>query len=211
MPHTPIKPKTIVKTSEEALAETLGVKHTESLGSYVVKPSSTHFATQAATEQILLILRRHPITQLLWVIMALVITALPFFIFPFLRDVFAELEIPDSYLLVVTLSWYLATFAFILTNFVLWYFNVNILTDRRVLDIDFPSLLIQEVSGTHIEQIEDVTFKQIGVFSSIFNFGDVFVQTAGPDSNIEFLQVPHPKNVARIVLELMGHVNNGSD
>lgn len=211
MPTTPIKFKTAVKTSEEALAETLGTHHTESLGSYVVKPQSIHFATQAATEEILLVLRRHPITQLVWIIMAFTLIVLPFFILPFLQNVFTELEVPNSFLLIVTLFWYLATFAFILTNFVLWYFNVNIVTDRRVLDIDFPSLLIQEVSGTHIEQIEDVTFKQIGVFSSIFNFGDVFVQTAGPDSNIEFLQVPNPKNIARIVLELMGQVKNGSD
>ena len=211
MPTIPTKPKTVVKSSEEALTESLGQKHSEALGSYVVKPHSIHFATQATTEQILLILRRHPITQLLWILMAAVLTILPIIFFPFLTDVFVDLDIPGSYQLVLVLFWYLAAFAFILTNFILWYFNVNIVTDRRVLDIDFPSLLIQEVSGTHIEQIEDVTYNQIGVFSSIFNYGDVFVQTAGPDSNIEFLQVPHPKNVARIILELMGKVQNGSD
>lgn len=189
----------------------LGPKNIKSLGSYVVRPASVHFATQAETEEILLILRRHPITQLLWILMAAVLIILPLFTFPFLRDVFADLQIPGSYQIVLVLFWYLATFAFILTNFVLWYFNVNIVTDRRVIDIDFPSLLVEEVSGTHIEQIEDVTFQQIGVLSTIFNYGDVFVQTAGPDTNIEFLQIPNPKNVARIILELMGRGGNGSD
>jgi hypothetical protein len=196
------RPSTVKSSAK--LAPNLGPQHTESMGSYVVKPNGVHFATQAETEQILLILRRHPITQLLWILFAAVLILFPPLILPFLQDVFADLQIPGSYQVVITLFWYLATFAFILTNFVLWYFNVNIVTDQRVLDIDFPSLLIQDVSGTHIEQIEDVTFQQIGVFSSIFNYGNVFVQTAGPTSNIEFLQVPNPKNVSRIILDLMG-------
>ena len=210
MPNPTNKP-TAPTLTRAALARDLGSHRTENGGSYVVLPQSVHFATQAASEQIFLILRRHPITQLFWIIMAGVLILLPILTFPFLQDVFIDLDIPGRYQLALVLFWYLATFAFILTNFVLWYFNVNIITDQRVLDIDFPSLLIQDVSGTLIEQIEDVTFQQIGVFSSIFNYGNVFVQTAGPTPNIEFLQVPQPKNVARIILDLMGRSQNGSD
>lgn len=181
----------------------------EMFGSFVTRPQGVHFATQAASEQILLILRRHPITQLSWLIFAAFLVLLPPFFLPTLIEVFSDLLIPSSYQIVLIGFWYLATFAFILTNFVLWYFNVNIVTNRRVLDIDFPSLLIQEVSGTHIEQIEDVTYQQIGVFAALFDYGNVFVETAGPTPNIEFLQIPHPKNAARIILDLMGKDRNG--
>lgn len=177
-----------------------------SLGAFVVQPQGMHFATQAANEQILLVLRQHPITQLPWILMAIVLIVAPFIATPFISDAFSSLSVPVSYQIVITSFWYLATFAFILSNFVLWYFNVNIITNQRVLDIDFPSLLIQEVSGTHIEQIEDVEYRQIGAIAGLFDYGDVFVQTAGPETNIEFLHVPHPKQAVKLILDLMGQV-----
>jgi hypothetical protein len=195
----------------EALSQDLGPSNTKTMGSYVIKPNGIHFATQSSSEEIFLVLRRHPITQVLWILFAGLLIILPILFTPFLSQVFTDLEIPRSFELILTLFWYLATFAFILTNFVLWYFNVNIITNTRVLDIDFPSLLVQEVTGTHIEQIEDVTYKRIGVLATILDYGDVYVQTAGPETNIEFLQVPRPKQIVKVILDLMGQVSNGPD
>ncbi len=192
-----------------SLDEDLGPQTTAVFGSYVVRPQSTHFATQGSSETILLILRRHPITQLLWILLAAILVILPLFFTPYLSNIFADLRIPPSYLLVLNLFWYLVTFAFILTNFVLWYFNVNIITNKRVLDVDFPSLLIQEVNGTLIPQIEDTTYRRIGVLATLFDYGNVYVQTAGTTANIEFLQVPHPRQTVKIILDLMGDAQNG--
>lgn len=196
-------------TTNSSTKSVIQPSQSSTMGAFCINPKGVHFATQASTEHILLILRRHPITQLLWILFAAVLIIIPLLVTPLLSQVFVELQIPSSYQLVVTLFWYLATFAFILTNFVLWYFNVNIVTNTRVLDIDFPSLLVQEVTGTHVEQIEDVTYQTIGVLSAIFNYGNVYVQTAGPQENIEFLQVPQPKEAVNIILDLMGSKLNG--
>lgn len=174
------------------------------MGAYVVRPKGVHFATQAPAEQILLILRRHPITQVSWILFAGVLILIPLVVFPFLTQLLSDFNIPRSFQLIFALFWYLVTFAFILINFTLWYFNVNIVTNQRVLDIDFPSILIQEVSGTHIKQIEEVTYKRVGVLATLFDYGDVYVQTAGADPNIEFLQVPRPREIVRVILDLIG-------
>jgi hypothetical protein len=209
-PKTPTQPANL-PSAGESLEQNPGSKQTASLGAFVVQPTQMHFATQSPQEQILLVLRRHPITQVGWIFFGAILIVLPIIFYPVIATTFVELAIPPSYQLVMISFWYLATFAFILTNFVLWYFNVNIITTRRVLDIDFPSLLIQEVTGTHIEQIEDVTYQRIGVLATLADFGNVFVQTAGAQPNIEFLQVPRPRQVVRVILDLMGKVSNGSD
>jgi len=79
-------------------------------------------------------------------------------------------------------------------------------TNERVVDIDFAYLLVQEVSATRITQIEDVTYRRIGVLATLFDYGNVFVQTAGTEANIEFLGIPQPKRVAQILIDLLGQV-----
>ncbi len=50
--------------------------------------------------------------------------------------------------------------------------------------------------------MEDVTAKSGGFFASIFNFGNVFVQTAGTEVNLEFHNIPRPAEVTRIINSL---------
>ena len=53
-----------------------------------------------------------------------------------------------------------------------------------------------------MEKIEDVTYKQSGFIRSLFNYGDVHVQTAGEEENIEYDRVPRPAKVAEIINDI---------
>lgn len=174
------------------------------LSAFLVRPLGVRFAAQEEKEEIILLLRRHPITNLPWIFLLILLLIAPPFLFPTL----AFLKIIPSLLgnlkLIATIFWYLACFGFFLVNFLLWYFNVNLITNKRIIDIDFPYLLYQETTATRLTQVEDVTYKIGGVIRTIFNFGDVFVHTAGPEQNIEFLEVPRPAEVTKKIVELMG-------
>lgn len=175
------------------------------MASFVDHPVDVAFADQETDEQIILFLRRHPITNIGWILSALFLTAAPIFIFPLLAEInLIPFDFPPAYGFIFTLFWYLGTFAFILMKFIFWYYNVNIVTNKRVVDIDFIYLLYREITGTRITQIEDVTSKVGGFLRSIFDYGDVFVQTAGTEPNIEFLSVPHPSRVVKTINNLMG-------
>ena len=76
-------------------------------------------------------------------------------------------------------------------------------TDERIIDIDFHSVLYKEVTIAMLKKIEDVTSKAGGFFSSLFDYGNVFVQTAGTEANIEFMNVPKPSQVAKIINQLL--------
>ena len=181
------------------------------MGSFQTKPSHVFFASQEPQEIVILLLRKHPITQVGWLILAVLIALLPVFFGPYLLNFLTDIGIPFGYYVVSISFWYLATFAFIYSNFILWYYDINIVTNQRVLDIDFASLLIQEVNATRIEQIEQVTFRSIGVLASLFDYGDVFVETAGAEVNIEFLSVPKPRQVVKLLVDLMAEKDEGNN
>lgn len=93
--------------------------------------------------------------------------------------------------------------SYIWFNFISWYFNVGIITNERIIDVDFHAVIYKEVTETILPKVEDVTAKSGGFFSAIFNYGNVFVQTAGTEANIEFHNVPKPAEVTKIINDLV--------
>lgn len=178
---------------------------TDLLGAFITAPKKVFFATQGPGEIIILYLRQHPITQIPRILLTIILVIAPPFLFPLL-GIFFPFELPLSYQLVFTILWYMVVFAYVYVSFILWYYNVNLVTNMRIVDIDFVYLLTQEVSATRIAQVEDVTYQRIGVWATIFNYGNVLIQTAGTEANIEFLRVPDPKRIAQTIIRLMGSV-----
>ena len=89
-----------------------------------------------------------------------------------------------------------------LVAFLIWlfyYLNVQIITDRRIVDIDQVGLFHHEVSELHIENIEDVTSEVSGVLGTVFNYGDVYVQTAASIERFEFSDVPNPGSINKLI------------
>jgi len=163
------------------------------------KPQNLSFSSQQKNEQILLLLRRHPITQIGWIVIAAVMLAAPL-IFGFIP--FFDFLIP-KYQVAGVIGWYLLTLGFILQSFLTWFFNVNIITDERIIDVDFYNLLHRDVSAAKIDNIEDVTEVTGGTLQSIFDFGSVVIQTAGTQQKLEFEDIPQPAKVTRLLNELI--------
>ena len=60
----------------------------------------------------------------------------------------------------------------------------------------------REISECNIDQIQDVTVRVGGVLRTLFRFGDVYIQTASENPQIEFEAVPNPDGVSKILREL---------
>jgi len=145
------------------------------------------------------------VTNVPWLLISFILLITPIIIFPLIS--FATILpsfVPASFVTFLILVWYLLTFSFILTQFLLWYFNVWIVTSERVVDIDFSNLIYKSISETRISKIEDITEKTGGFIRSVFDYGDVFIQTAGTAEYFIFYAVPHPGEVVRTINELMG-------
>lgn len=189
----------VKKEVKEMLAETLVKKEKKSyLSSYLRNPKGINFEMKDKEEKIELLLRMHPITNIGWILVAIVMFFAPFIVKQF--PIFDFL--PQNYQFIVSLGWYLIILSFVLENFLTWYFNVYIITDERIIDVDFYNLIYKDVSEADIEKIQDVSYRMGGVVRTLFNYGDVFMQTAAEKPNFEFLAVPKPDRVVKLLQEL---------
>lgn len=174
------------------------------LSSYIYKPIGVRFQTQGDDEEIILLLRAHWITNVLWLLFSFILIITPVILFP---AVFASgllpFVLPSNILTFIILVWYLLTFSFMMVKFLLWYFTVSIVTNERIVDIDYINILNKKFSETTISRIEDVTLREGGLVMAIFDFGDVIVQTAGTEVQFVFGDVPHPEQVVKIINGLM--------
>ncbi len=102
----------------------------------------------------------------------------------------------------ITSAYFLLLVPFLTVAFIDFYYDIHIVTDQRVIDIDQNALFARDVSTLSLDQVQDATARNKGVLSNIFNFGDVVIQTSGAQQFFEFHNVLHPTEIATIVLDL---------
>ena len=150
-------------------------------------------------EEVILFLRQHPIVMLPWLILSVFMFTLPS-IFSFFPPYAA---LPVTYQFVMSLIWYLFVFGFSLSKFMSWFFNIYIVTDERVVDVDFVNILFRKISIAKIDEIQDVNITASGAFETFFGYGNVFIQTAAEISEFDFLAIPKPDQVGKILNQLI--------
>jgi len=94
-------------------------------------------------------------------------------------------------------------FNMLLEVFVKWFYTIHIITDERVVDVDFVNMLYHKYSEAQLEHIEDVSHKVSGLLGSIFDFGTVYIQTAGARPEIAFEDIPRPRDAQDILHDLI--------
>jgi len=168
------------------------------LSSFIYHPKDANFLNKDTEEKVVLVLRKHPITNVSWILMAIVMLFAPGVLgyFPILDF------LPERFRFIAVIIWYLVTTAFVFEKFLTWFFNVNIITDERVFDVDFVHLTYREMTDANIDQIQDVTVRMGSVIRTVANYGDVIIQTAAEIPQIEFIAIPKPDKVAKILREL---------
>lgn len=182
--------------------------------SFLVKPKGFNFEDCEDCEEVLLVLRPHWFTNVKWVLIALALFFAPGIlglVFADTSSIFGVDIFPGTYKFIATLFWYLFVFIFIFENFLSWYFDVYIVTDRRVIDIHFNNLLDKKTSEANIEVIQDVTSRVAGISQTIFNYGDIKIQTAGAVDEIYFHKVPNPGRVSEVIQELREEIKKSQE
>lgn len=188
------------KEEQEAQVEVSNLvgRSRTTLGSFVAQPKSINFDGQHKKEKIILLVRRHWILNLPWMLSAAMLAVFPLALTQTNALSLIPLEVFNAALLI----WYLLVTAVIIEGFLTWLFNVGIITNERVLDIDFSSLLFQRTSDAQIDKIQDVTVETGGFIRTILGFGSIYIQTAGEKQEIEFTDIPSPQVVAMILKKL---------
>lgn len=111
-------------------------------------------------------------------------------------------SLPAYYLILIT--WF----------FIVWldfYLDVGIVTSERVIDIDQQGLFKRNIAELDTQMVQDVTSDKRGVLQTIFDFGNVIIQTAGERPNFEFKGVPHPERMVAQVRNAVGGRDESPD
>ena len=175
--------------------------------SFQRKPLHIRFETQEPKETVELFLRQHPIVNVPWIALAILLVLAPTIAFPLIFRAL-PFPLPVGYMVVATAFWYLATFGFVLTNFLHWFFNIYIVTNERIIDIDFKFLLYKHFSEAELHKIQDISFTSSGLGATLFNYGNVNIETAGETPTLEFEIVPHPQKVVETIRDLSERIQN---
>ncbi|EKD80332.1 MAG: hypothetical protein ACD_40C00133G0002 [uncultured bacterium] len=162
-------------------------------------PAQVGFETQDDGETVVLFIRQHPIVNVGWVLLAIVMLTLPsvFGFFP------PYALLPMGYQFVVSLGWYLFVSGFALAKFMGWFFNIYMVTDERIVDVDFKNIFFRRISTAKIEEIQDLSIQSSGALETFFGYGSVFIQTAAEVPEFEFLAIPKPDKVGKIINQMI--------
>jgi membrane protein YdbS with pleckstrin-like domain len=76
-----------------------------------------------------------------------------------------------------------------------------VVTDKNITQVIQAGLFNRKVSQLTMANVEDVTAEQRGIFSTLFDFGNLRVETAGEQANFVFGYCPRPGYYAKIILE----------
>lgn len=204
-PAKQITPKTTVNkvSKKQFIASNEPPTLMRPLTAFAVNPQGLRFETQEEQEVVILFLRQHFIINVPWILITILLLIAPTVIFPKLFSVLSlNFSLPTGYFLIGTMFWYLVTFGFALASFIGWFFNIYIVTDERIVDIDFFYLLYKKFSQAELTKIQDISYTSGGIVAALFNYGNVTIETAGEAPNLIFELVPFPERVVETIRAL---------
>lgn len=78
--------------------------------------------------------------------------------------------------------------------------SLLVVTDKNLIQITQQGLFTRHVARFTMEDVEDVTAIQNGIFATLLNYGTLTVQTAGTQDNFNFTYCPDPNHYAKAII-----------
>ncbi len=156
-------------------------------------------------EHVVYVLRRDAITFLPKVLLFLVLSCIPVIIYFFLTNSFPGIFENSILSVLLTLAgsiFYLSILLFFYTEFVVFYLDVSVVTNDRIVEMEQLSLFSRTISELELFRIQDVTSEVNGVFASMFHYGNVYIKTASNNNHVILYNVPHPEKIREDLIKL---------
>lgn len=163
------------------------------------------FIKQKSYEKVIYSLHRHPLTFLPYILLLVILGLVPlggqFLITNLWPNFIAGSAIYTIGVLFGSL-YYVGILTFFFTEFVLFYLDFWIVTNDRIVDVKQIGLFSLSISELDLFRIQDVSTEVHGFFNTIFDYGNILIKTASNNSNIIFLNVPHPNKIREELIQL---------
>lgn len=150
--------------------------------------------------------RRHPITFVPYILFFIILLAAPIGLYWLLinSSLNSYLQNEGGYALAILGAsvYYLSCYLFFYTHLATFHLDLWIITNDRLLDMEQKTLFSRVITEIDLYQIQDATSEVSGFFPSIFNYGNIHLQTAGAMNKILFKNVANPNKLREAILDL---------
>jgi hypothetical protein len=151
-------------------------------------------------ERIVLIVYHHYM-PFIYQVLQLIFIALPFYFgIYFLSPVFTLKTIILSYLILSVILLFIVVYLGLI-----YWLDKLIITNKRVIFIDWKYLTVKVESEASLNDIQDVVSVEKGIltFFPIFQYGTLIVKTASQKANVEFPQAPRPSILQKFITRII--------
>lgn len=155
-------------------------------------------------EEIFILVRPYWVAFLPWLLFGVAMVMVGAIFVILIARIFPDLTTGPSrnILTAIASAYFLFILPIITVAFIDFYYDISIVTDLRIIDINQQELFSRHVSELSLPEVEDVSVKVRGVLGSIFDYGNVLIQTAGARNEFVFESVRHPQEIAELILDL---------
>lgn len=197
-----------------SLSKILPRRERSAFGSLDVYPEHVSFNSQDPGESIYILMRSHIAVNIGWVVRFAIGVVFPFILitmFEIFNMLLTSREIPPiaykdlmpfSTWVMVFLFYYSLAISYALANFLDWYFDVYLVTNIRILHVDFRVFTGKFVAEAALANIEDVSTNIVGFLPSFFNYGNVLVQTAAEKTKFNLVALSNPSWFRDVITDL---------
>ena len=78
--------------------------------------------------------------------------------------------------------------------------DVVLVTSEKISQFLHKTIFDRKISQLSIGDVQDVTVSQLGLFSRLFNYGTLVIETAGEQQNYTFVYTPNPYERAKDIV-----------
>lgn len=108
-----------------------------------------------------------------------------------------------NFALIIASIYYLVMITYAFINWINYYYNVCIITDRFIIDINQQGIFNRFITEINLISVQDVSANIKGFLPTVFGYGDVIAETAGENTKSYILEnVPNPVELANRILTL---------
>ena len=157
-----------------------------------------------AGENVIKVLHRnwfYLLTQFLILILMAIVLFAGFFFLPLLFPELMEGEMRSLFLF-GEITFILAVWLYGFLVWIDYYFDIWIITDERIINIEQKGLFMRQISEADYTKIQDVTAQIEGFLPTVINYGDVYIQTAAEKERFVFRTISRPYQIEDLLMQL---------
>lgn len=149
--------------------------------------------TPKPNEEVLLTLRKNPNKLSKEILISIAVLALGILGLVFF--------ISNYILFIISLTLLVIALSYALYHFLIWFYDVYIITNIRIICVNQKSLFSREFIETDLAKIQDITYNINGIFATIFKYGTVKIHS-NTGLNVELSDLSDPDEIQEMVKNL---------